>query len=201
VTDELAKLLGAELARHDALVVTDFGYGLFGPRLSSAMGDLAEARDLPFFADVSTSGKANLLKFPRPTLVTPTENELRFALADMESGLVVVAKRYLDRSGAQEVVVTLGRKGCISFARPSDGDSRLRAAYLPALGSVNVDPVGAGDLFLAGIVLGKLGGAATPVAAYLGSSLATLGVTRLGNVVSDLPRLLSFLDERLELRA
>ena len=132
----------------------------------------------------------------------PTESELRFALADMESGLVVVAKGFLDRSDADEVIVTLGRRGCISFARPDqdDGEGRLRAAYLPALGDITVDSVGAGDLFLSGVALSTLVGAPTPVAAYLGSALATLGVTRMGNVVSDLPRLLTFLERRGELR-
>ncbi len=203
VSDRLRTLLEDELQRHDALVATDFGYGLFGSRLSEALADIAERQGRPYFADVSTAGQANLLKFARPRLVTPTESELRFALADMESGLVVVAKRYLDRSGADEVVVTLGRRGCITFARPEEGDAdqRLRAAYLPALGTITVDSVGAGDLFLSGVVLCTLAGASTPVAAYMGSALATLGVTRMGNLVSDLPRLLGFLEQRPELRA
>ncbi len=200
-TDELVDLLRGELEHHDALVATDFGYGLFGPRLSEAISGVARETGRPFFADVSTSGQANLLKFPAPRIVTPTETELRFALADMESGLVVVAKHYLDRSGAREVVVTLGRRGCISFSPPEEeGEGRLRAAYLPALGRITVDPVGAGDLFLSGVVLANLAGAGTPPAAYLGSSLATLGVTRMGNVVADLPRVEGFLAERPELQ-
>ncbi|MFC1574886.1 PfkB family carbohydrate kinase [Gemmatimonadota bacterium] len=198
-TEELIGTVEEELGSHDALVATDFGYGLFGPRLSEAISRLAREQEKPFFADVSTSGQANLLKFPSPRVVTPTETELRFALADMESGLVVVAKQYLERSGAEEIIVTLGRRGCISFSPPQGGDGRLRATYLPALGRITVDSVGAGDLFLSGVVLSSLAGAETPVAAYLGSCLATLGVTRLGNVVSDLPRLQSFLDERREL--
>jgi rfaE bifunctional protein kinase chain/domain/rfaE bifunctional protein nucleotidyltransferase chain/domain len=198
-TESLITLLRDEMDDHDALVATDFGYGLFGPRLSGELSHLSGEKGRPFFADVSTSGQANLMKFSRPALVTPTETELRFALADMESGLVVVAKQYLDRSGAGEVVVTLGRRGCVSFARPGGGETRLRAAFLPALGDLTVDPVGAGDLFLSGVVLSKLSGATTPVATYVGSSLATVGVTRLGNVVSDLPRLLAFLRGRREL--
>lgn len=198
VTDRVLRALDEELEDHDALVATDFGYRLFGSRLTRGIAELAEARGRPYFADVSTSGQANLLKFPRPRLVTPTETELRFALADMESGLVVVAAKYLEESGAGEVVVTLGPRGCISFTRPEEGERRLRAAYLPALGQVTVDAVGAGDLFLSGVVLSSLAGAATPVGAYLGSSLATLGVTRMGNEVSDLPRLLSFLEQREE---
>jgi rfaE bifunctional protein nucleotidyltransferase chain/domain len=197
--EALMALLNAEMPSHRALVVTDFGYGLFGSRLALGVQDLSERHDRPYFADVSASGQANLLKFNRPKLAAPTESELRFAVADMESGLVVAARRYLERSGSDEVVVTLGRRGCISFVRPGDGGGRLRAAYLPALGQLTVDSVGAGDLFLAGLVLSKLVRAETPVAAYLGSALATLGVTRMGNRVADLPRLLAFLDQRREL--
>lgn len=198
-TEALIALVDEELVAHDALVVTDFGYGLFGPRLSQALSKIVKENGRPWFADVSTSGQANLLKFHGPTLSTPTETELRFALADRESGLVVVAKEYLDQSGAEEVLVTMGRRGCISFSRPEEGATRLRAVYLPALGSLTVDAVGAGDLFLSGVVLSKLAGASTPVGAYLGASLAALGVTRLGNVVSDLPRVTSFLRDRREL--
>ncbi len=197
--ERMTQLIERELGEHDALVASDFGYGLFGDRLTAAIAGLSEAAGRPYFADVSTAGQANLLKFSRPRLATPTESELRFALADMESGLVVVAKRYLDRSGAEEVVVTLGRRGAISFAPTEPPSGRMRAAYLPALGQITVDAVGAGDLFLAGAVLANLAGATTPQGTYLGSALATLGVTRMGNVTSGLPRLLSFLRQRREL--
>ncbi len=197
--ERMVRVLEEELGRHDALVASDFGYGLFGDRLTGAIARASSAAGRPYFADVSSTGQANLLKFSRPRLATPTESELRFALADRESGLVVVANRYLDRSGAGEVVVTLGRRGCITFAPTDPPSSRLRAAYLPALGQVTVDAVGAGDLFLAGVVLSALAGATTPRGAYLGSALATLGVTRMGNVTSDLPRVLSFLRQRPEL--
>ena len=202
VTERLEGLLEEELPRHDAVVATDFGYGLFGTQLTKAVARVSQEQDKPYFADVSTAGQANLLKFSRPRLATPTESELRFALADMESGLVVVAKGYLDRSEADEVVVTLGRRGCISFSRADADatDQRLRAAYLPALGRITVDSVGAGDLFLSGVALATLVDTPTPVAAYLGSALATLGVTRMGNLVSDLPRVVSFLERRGELR-
>ena len=197
--NQMIERLGALLPEHDALVTTDFGYGLFGAGLADAIPTLAEAAGKPYFADVSAAGQANILKFRRPKLVTPTETELRFAMADMESGLSVVASRYLRQSGADEIVVTLDRKGCISFAPSQESGKRLRAAYLPALGKITVDSVGAGDLFLAGVVLGSLSGVKTPVAAYLGSSLAAIGVIRMGNVVSDLPRLLEFLGQRREL--
>lgn len=200
-TDAVVKLLDDELTSHQALVVTDFGYGLFGDRLSAAISDVTAEKSRPYFADVSTAGQANLLKFSGPRLSAPTESELRFALGDMESGLVVVAKRYLDRSRADEVVVTLGRRGCVSFASMDREESkgRLRAAYLPALGQLTVDAVGAGDLFLSGVVLTSVAGGSTQLGAYLGSALATLGVMRMGNVVSDLPRLMSFLRLRPEL--
>lgn len=183
----------------DAVVATDFGYGFFGSVLCAALERTLTKLERPLYADVSTNGQANILKFRLPRLATPTESELRFALGDVESGLSSIAHRYLNRSGADRVIVTLGAKGCVSFSRIASDPTRLAAAYLPALAEAAVDSVGAGDLFLSGVVMGDLSGAEPPLCAYLGSSLAAIGVARMGNRAIDLPRLGAFLGSRPEL--
>jgi rfaE bifunctional protein nucleotidyltransferase chain/domain len=198
-TKELTSMLTAFLELHDGLIVTDFGYGLFGPTLADAIPKLAERCGKPYFADVSTNGQANILKFARPQLATPTEDELRFALGDAESGLSNLASRYYGRSGARGLIVTMGRRGSLCFEPPRGEGARLRTDYLPALEINEVDAVGAGDVFLTGASLSQLAGEALPIGMYVGSSLASISAGILGNEGASLPDLFEFFDQRAEL--
>ena len=198
-SDELISMLQERLAAHDGLIVTDFGYGLFGPTLANAIPKLAEHCGKPYFADVSTNGQANILKFSRPQLATPTEDELRFALGDAESGLSNLASRYYAASGAQGLIVTMGRRGSLGFHPPRGEGDRLRTDYLPALEINEVDAVGAGDVFLTGASLAQLSGEPLPVGMYIGSSRASISAGTLGNEGASLPDLYEFFEQRAEL--
>lgn len=196
VTNEILRRTEAKLVDGAALVVTDFGYGLFGDLLCSGLTELCATHEQPYYADVSTSGRANLLKFRAPRLATPTEKELRFALADTESGLSNLASRYYRQSGAQRLMVTLGRRGALYFRPPAGEDPRLRTAYLPALEALALDAVGAGDVFLAGAALADLSGAPAEHGMYLASAAAALAVGRVGNDPVGLAALTEYLEAR-----
>jgi rfaE bifunctional protein nucleotidyltransferase chain/domain len=198
-TNELIVLLRKQLEAHDGLIVTDFGYGLFGPTLATAIPKLAAKSGKPYFADVSTNGQANILKFSQPQLATPTEDELRFALGDAESGLSNLASRYYAASGARGLIVTMGRRGSLCFRPPRGEGDRLRTDYLPALEINEVDAVGAGDVFLTGASLSELAGESLPVGMYVGSSLASISAGVLGNEGAPLPDLYEFFEQRVEL--
>jgi len=198
-TNELIVMLRQQLEAHDGLIVTDFGYGLFGPTLAAAIPKLAAKCGKPYFADVSTNGQANILKFSGPQLATPTEDELRFALGDAESGLSNLASRYYAASGAQGLIVTMGRRGSLCFRPPRGEGDRLRTDYLPALEINEVDAVGAGDVFLTGASLSELSGESLPVGMYVGSSLASISAGILGNEGASLPDLYEFFEQRVEL--
>jgi len=198
-TKELIALLQEQLKTHDGLIVTDFGYGLFGSTLASAIPKLAEQCGKPYFADVSTNGQANILKFREPQLATPTEDELRFALGDAESGLSHLASRYYSTSGARGLIVTMGPRGSLCFRPPRGAGDRLRTDYLPALEIHDVDAVGAGDVFLTGASLSELVGESLQVGMYIGSSLASISAAILGNEGASLPDLYEFFEQRVEL--
>jgi rfaE bifunctional protein kinase chain/domain/rfaE bifunctional protein nucleotidyltransferase chain/domain len=198
-TNELIAMLRQQLDAHDGLIVTDFGYGLFGPTLATAIPKLAAKCGKPYFADVSTNGQANILKFKGPQLATPTEDELRFALGDAESGLSNLASRYYAASDARGLIVTMGRRGSLCFRPPRREGDRLRTDYLPALEINEVDAVGAGDVFLTGASLSELAGESLPVGMYVGSSLASISAGVLGNEGASLPDLYEFFEQRVEL--
>ena len=172
----LAETLRARVGHMDAFVVSDFGYGLVGAGLCRAIADIAAETGRPYAADVSTASAANLGLFTRPTLVAPTEHELRMALADPDAGLSVLASRYYARSRAEGLVITLGSRGAVSFGPPRD-DAPLRTDYLPALSRGPArDPVGAGDVFLSLAAASRFAGGPLAHGLYLASCAAAMHV-------------------------
>jgi rfaE bifunctional protein kinase chain/domain/rfaE bifunctional protein nucleotidyltransferase chain/domain len=198
-SNELIAMLREQLEEHDGLIVTDFGYGLFGPTLADAIPRIAKQCGKPYFADVSTNGQANILKFTEPQLATPTEDELRFALGDAESGISNLASRYYAASKARGLIVTMGRRGSLCFRAPQGKGERLRTDYLPALEINEIDAVGAGDVFLTGASLTELSGESLPLGMYIGSALASISAGTLGNEGASLPDLYEFFEQRSEL--
>jgi rfaE bifunctional protein kinase chain/domain/rfaE bifunctional protein nucleotidyltransferase chain/domain len=195
----LGVLLGEVLGQYDALIVTDFGYGLFTAPVVEALVSQSRAAGVPYFLDVSHTRRANILRFTGPRLATPTEQELRFAFADNESGLSNLASRFFQETDAGFLMITMGKRGVVLFDRPARPRQRLRADFLPAFEEVAVDPVGAGDVFLAGAALAHLGGASWQAGAYLGSALAALHVATPGNDPVENLALHMYLDCRREL--
>lgn len=192
--ERLASL--AEL--HRGVIATDFGYGLFSSELVDEVSALPE-RGTPYFLDVSQASAASLLRFRRPACATPTEAEIRMALADHESGLSNLASRFYRATGAERLVITMGKRGAVVFQPPPPEGGRLDSDFLPSFVTYPVDTVGAGDVFLAATALAHLAGGGTAECLFLAMSLAALHVERLGNEAVDLAELLHYLRNCREL--
>ncbi|MDH3524224.1 MAG: PfkB family carbohydrate kinase [Acidobacteriota bacterium] len=196
IAGELRTILGD----YDGLIVTDFGYGFFTQPLIDVIEDVASATGKPYYLDVSHTRRANILRFRGARIATPTEHELRFAFADNEAGLSHLASRFFRQTGAEHLLLTMGPRGVLLCRRPSSPEKRVATDFLPALESTAVDPVGAGDVFLAGVSLTDLAGGSCEMGAYLGSALAALHVSTLGNRAVDERVLLEYLEHRPELQ-
>jgi rfaE bifunctional protein kinase chain/domain/rfaE bifunctional protein nucleotidyltransferase chain/domain len=174
---------GAEDA--DAVIFTDFGYGLLTAGALDTLLPLLRPVVRTIAADVS--GRQNtLLRFRDVDLLCPTERELRDTLNEPSLGFGAVASRLLCETRARGVLVTLGKQGLVACDFPNgaaaDGSSRVRSEYLPALSSTAVDPLGCGDALLTAATLSLAAGAGLPEAAFVGSLAAAVEVRQLGNV-------------------
>jgi rfaE bifunctional protein kinase chain/domain/rfaE bifunctional protein nucleotidyltransferase chain/domain len=187
-----------------AVIWCDFGYGTITEGLWSRTAGEVRRRASIVAADVS-GARGRLLRFTHADLLCPTERELRSAMHDFESGLSSVAWECLQRTQARQLLVTLDKRGVVSFARPSEDPAsagwrdRLRSEHLPALGEHAVDRLGCGDAFLAAATLALVAGASLAQAAYLGGAAAAIELTSLGNVPVDAGGLRDWLDRREEL--
>lgn len=78
---------------------------------------------------------------------------------------------WLSRFFEQPVVLTLGSDGAISVAAPRDGTKAVQE-FQGIHFSGQIDPVGAGDAFLSGLVVSQAWGANLSEAAYIGNLCA-----------------------------
>ncbi len=159
----------------DAVIVSDYCYGIVTPRILRALADLqtrwsrvvvADSRRLAVFRDVGL------------TAVKPNYEEAVGLLGAQAldgyhvraDGILHYGDEILDRTGAQIAAVTLDRDGALVFER---GRAPYRA-YAPAARQACV--AGAGDTFASAFTLGLAGGGSTAAAAELASAAAAVVV-------------------------
>jgi len=174
--DALAERLDEALAGADAVLVSDYGYGVVTPRLRARLAEaqrrdprvlVVDAKDLHAYRDVGvTAAKPNFNQ--ALALVGPAEVGAR---ADM---IAAEGERILDLTGAEIVAVTLDSDGAVVLERG-------RPAYRTfARHSPDTRAPGAGDTFAATLALALAAGAETPAAAELASAAAGVVVAKNG---------------------
>lgn len=181
----------------DAVVVADFGLGLFS---SEALRRLT--RKLRGAARVVTgdvSGRRSGLRDMRGLdLVCPSEDELREAFGSFDEALPAVTWRLLNETRARAAIVTMGPEGLVAFDRLAEASehdgafaTRLKSEHVPAVSAHAVDALGCGDALLTTATLALARGSSLLEAGFLASVAAGLEAGRLGNVpisASDLRR-------------
>ncbi len=194
--ETLARRILAAAEGASAVIFADYGYGLITDGLLSRIMAPLRQRIPVITADVSGK-QSSLLRFNSVDLLCPTERELRETVQDFSSGLGAVVANLLNRTGARQAMITLGKQGLITFDwPPATGDAppaRLRSEYLPAFSSYAVDPLGCGDALLAAATLALSSGGSLQAAAFLGSLAAALEVQQLGNHPIDAEQLIAHL--------
>ncbi|MCP4486536.1 MAG: adenylyltransferase/cytidyltransferase family protein [Gammaproteobacteria bacterium] len=186
----------------NAVVATDFGYGLFGRQVLESLSNMAIEGSVELYFDVSSRASSHLRYVKGVQCVLPTEAELRSAYGDYESGLSNLASRYFQETGAKQIAITLGERGAVHFKNEENQNIALPAEYLPSLASVVIDTVGAGDSFLSGFVLANVASNGDfAVGFYLGSCLSAMHLSKMANSPESLPDLEAFMAGRGELLA
>jgi D-beta-D-heptose 7-phosphate kinase/D-beta-D-heptose 1-phosphate adenosyltransferase len=162
---------------HDAVIVSDYAYGVLTPRVIAALQACAPRL---LVVDSKNLGAFRALG---PTAVKPNYSQAAglLGLAKTEqprAGQIAEhAQRLLDLTGAQIAAVTLDADGVLVLER---GRPAYRA-YARAVPNARVN--GAGDTFVAAFTLALAAGAHTPAAAELASAAAGVVVAKEGTAV------------------
>ncbi|HLA79037.1 MAG TPA: PfkB family carbohydrate kinase [Vicinamibacteria bacterium] len=161
--------------RLDAILVSDYGFGLLTPELVEWAVALARKRRIP----VTVDSRFGLLGFKGMTAVTPNEPEVEAALGisiGNDLGRLEAAGRsLLRRLGVRAVVITRGSDGMAVFepGRPT--------LHIPIYGSDQVaDVTGAGDTVIATFTLALSTGASPAEAALLANYAGGIVVMKRG---------------------
>jgi rfaE bifunctional protein kinase chain/domain len=172
---QVAALLRGWAGRLDAVLVSDYGFGLVGPELVRAAVALARRRGVPITVD----SRHALLGFRGMTAVTPNEPEVEAALGitigNDRRKLEGAGRLLLRRLGVAAILITRGSDGMALFepGRPT--------LHIPIHGSDEVaDVTGAGDTVIATFTLALAAGATAAEASRLANYAGGIVVMKRG---------------------
>lgn len=161
----------------DAIVISDYHYGVLTPRVINALQSLSELYVIPIIVDSKDLRRFSSIE---PAAVKPNYEQIQQLLGqrlppdcqDRASGLTPHGAELLRRTGSKIVAATLDRDGSIIFSR-TNAPHRIFAQRSP---STNV--AGAGDTFLAAFSLALATGAAPEACGEIASAAAAIVVAR-----------------------
>jgi rfaE bifunctional protein kinase chain/domain len=169
------KALDEETPRMDALVISDYQYGVLSPRVIEKVNQIAKRDSFPVVVD----SRYRMLSFRGVTAVTPNEPEVEEALGtrleDDEDSVRVAGERILDRVQSRAVLITRGSRG-MALIEPGG-----KAEFIPIHGTDEIaDVTGAGDTVIVIFTLALACGATLLEAAQLANVGGGLVVMKRG---------------------
>jgi len=170
----------------DAIILSDYNYGVADPQLMRFIKDIAQQRSIPLVVD----SRFRLEQFTGATSATPNQEEVEKLLGKpFEERDCEGLRQRLD---LVSLLITLGGKGMVLAEK---GRPPLA---MPAIGSDQpLDVTGAGDTVIAAYTLGLAAGLSFAEAASIANHAGGIVVMKRGTSVVTLPELLASLSTAL----
>lgn len=201
---QVADFLLDQARRADVAVVFGCGHGTLTPGLLQRLGTQFRQR-CPMLVGAAGDRRAELGALRHLSLCVASERLLRHVQAEPGAGLSSVAYRFLSDTQSHRLLVTLGKRGVVTFDRASpdpaspEWDDRLRSEYLPALAEHARDTVGCSETVAAVAALGTAVGGTLMQTAYLASAAAAIQVASVGHATVGRSRMAAWLARRGEI--
>jgi D-beta-D-heptose 7-phosphate kinase / D-beta-D-heptose 1-phosphate adenosyltransferase len=165
-------------AECDAVLVSDYDYGIVTPRIIETLRKLRTEQGLLLAVD---SKHLERFKACRPTVVKPNYDQVvdLLHLPPLVNGqryqqIQALEGKLLKDTGAQVVAVTLDREGAVIF-------EKQKGNYRTATEAVdNANTIGAGDTYISAFTLALAAGASANDAAALAAQAGRIVVQRAG---------------------
>ena len=169
----LAESLTHEAASADAIVISDYGYGVVTPELFARARDLSASRKIPLIVD----SRFRLNEFFGATSATPNQDEVEQILG---SGFTDTdCERLRETLGLEALLITRGNKGMLLI------EADRQPLTIEAVGSTEpVDVTGAGDTVIAAYALGLAGGSSFAEAAAIANHAGSIVVMKKGTATA-----------------
>ncbi len=177
ITDELrrsiSEKLAAAAATPDAIVVSDYNYGVADPVIFKQARDVAQELGIPLLID----SRFRLSSFPNANSATPNQEEVEQMLGGpmTDEG----CEKLRSDLGLTALLVTCGGKGMRLY------ESEVAAKEITAVGSADaVDVTGAGDTVIAAYALGLAAGMSYADAAMVANHAGGIVVMKKGTATA-----------------
>jgi len=165
--------LQTSLARADAVILSDYNYGLVDKQAIDLVRDAHRLRNIPVLVD----SRFRLSDFSGLTAATPNEDEVEHLIgspADSLAQLENAANRLRKELQLDALLVTRGRNGMMLVTEDP------LALHIPAVGAQAVDGTGAGDTVIATFALALASDSSFAEAAQLANYAGGLVVMKRG---------------------
>ncbi|HVS21266.1 MAG TPA: bifunctional ADP-heptose synthase [Pyrinomonadaceae bacterium] len=183
--DELRAAVQELIADADAVIISDYNYGVAEPSFCEVLREAVRGRGLPVIVD----SRFRLSSFTGFTSATPNEDEVAQLLHEEPrdlNALASAAEQLRKQLGYQALLVTRGSEGMLLF---EEGNGQL---HIDAVGSRQpVDVTGAGDTVIATYALAIASGASFADAARLANFAGGIVVMKRGTATVSAKELLS----------
>lgn len=171
---ELADAVKKAVADADAVIISDYNYGVALPEMGAVVRDATQTRKIPVLVD----SRFRLSQFPGFTSATPNEDEVEELLgaehAD-EAALALAAEDLRRELGYQALLVTRGGHGMTLV------EANSAPLHIDAVGARQpLDVTGAGDTVIATYTLALASGASFTDAARLANFAGGIVVMKRG---------------------
>lgn len=171
VIEQISKML----PNNDAVILSDYGYGLLSDNIIRTTIGLAFQHSIPVLVDPRGS---DLSKYRGATVATPNKKELAEATGgmpvDTDENVILAASCLMAASGIQNIVATRSQDGMSVISSTND------PVHLRTTAREVYDVSGAGDTVISTIAAGLAAGASLVDAATIANVAAGIVVGKVG---------------------
>lgn len=170
-----SKSLTDEMAKHDVVIVADYGHGLLDSDCIEKIENHAQFLAVNTQANASNHGFNCVSKYKKADYVCIANRELQLNFRQKHISVLDQMKQLMKEFSYKHVVVTNGVKGSYSCK------SGEEVCLTPALATSVKDRVGAGDAVLAVTSLFAAQGAPSDLIGFVGNVVGSEAVNIMGN--------------------
>ncbi len=189
IQTEINARLSEALPRAEAVIISDYNYGVAGAETVARLREASKQGGLPVLVD----SRFRSLDFTGFTSATPNEDEVEQVLGRRLTDTVTLeaaASELRERLRHQALLITRGSQGMLLV------EAGAKPLHLAAVGSREaVDVTGAGDTVIAAYTLALASGASFPDAARLANYAGGIVVMKRGTASVEARELLSSIGE------
>src|SRR3989344_1666458 len=181
LTKKIAEKLEKIAPKYDLVLVLDYGHGFLNKRLISVL-----AKKARFLAANAQTNSANtgfnlITKYKDVDYACIDEIEIRLALSDRHSDIKSLAKRLSQTMGVDKVMVTMGHQGSLAYYEG-------KFFHCPPFSAKPVDPIGAGDAYIAITSPCVATGMPMDLVSLIGNAAGAIAIKIVGNRSSVEPK-------------